>query len=349
VTFVVNLTLPFNATLSDSQAQVTITNDDPAPPTPNLTIDDPSVAEGAAGTKSLVFIVSLSIPSESPVTVDYATASAAPASGSATAGADYLSANGTITFDPGQTSKPISITINGDRLAEPNEVFLVNLTNASPGSTITDSQGTGTIINDDTPLLVISQVYGGGGNSGATYINDFIEIFNRGTTTVDFAVTPYSLQYAAATSAFGANKTDVTSGTLAPGHYFLVQEASGGAAGSPLPAADATGTINLAATAGKVALVFGITLLSTATCPGDDGVTPFNPNTPAIADFLGYGSTANCYEGPGPPSVSSTNSNARSILRTSSCSDTNVNSADFSNPTSAPVARNTGSPLTSCP
>ncbi len=347
--FFVNLTAPINATLSDSQGQGTITNDDPAPPTSNITIDDPSVAEGDAGTKSLVFMVSLSIPSESPVTVDYATANAAPASGVATSGNDYLSATGTISFDPGQISKPISITINGDKLVEPNETFFVNLTNASAGSMITDSQGTGTIINDDTPLLVISQVYGGGGNSGATYLNDFIEIFNRGATTVDFAVTPHSVQYAAATSAFGTNKTDITFGTLAPGHYFLIQEASGGTAGLPLPVADATGAINLAATAGKVALVSGTTFLSTVSCPGDDGVSPFNPNLPVIADFLGYGSTANCYEGSGPPTVSSTNSNARSILRTSSCSDTNLNSADFSNPVPAPVARNTGSPLTSCP
>jgi len=100
---------------------------------------------------------------------------------------------------------------------------------------------------------------------------------------------------------------------------------------------------------GKVALVTGTSLLSTVTCPGDDGSAPFNPSVPAIADFLGYGSAANCYEGSGPPAVSSTNSNARSVLRTSSCNDTNVNSADFSNPTTAPVARNTNSPLTSCP
>lgn len=163
-----------------------------------------------------------------------------------------MAASGTIIFDPGQTSKQVSITINGDKLVEPNETFFVDLTNASPGSTITDSEGTGTIANDDTPLLVIGQVYGGGGNGGATYTNDFIEIFNRGSTTVDFAVTPYSIQYAGATSTFGANKTDVTSGTLAPGHYFLIQEASGGAAGAALPVADATGTINLAATARRL-------------------------------------------------------------------------------------------------
>ena len=78
--------------------------------------------------------------------------------------------------------------------------------------------------------LVISQVYGGGGNASATYTNDFIEIFNRGTTTVDFSITPYYVQYAAAASNFTTNKTDITSGILLPGHYFLIQEAAGATA-----------------------------------------------------------------------------------------------------------------------
>src|SRR5215813_5050029 len=133
---------------------------------------------------------------------------------------------------------------------------------------ILDVQGVGTITNDDAPLLVISQVYGGGGNSGATYTNDFIEIFNRGTTTVDFSVTPYSVQYAAATSNFSTNKTDIVSGTLLPGHYFLIQEASGGAGGAALPTRDVSGgTINMSATAGKVALVLGTTNLAGTGCP----------------------------------------------------------------------------------
>src|SRR5205823_3187676 len=152
-------------------------------------------------------------------------------------------------------------------------------------ATFSRSSGVGTITNDDTPNLVISQVYGGGNNSSATYQNDFIEIFNRGTTTIDFSVTPYSVQYAAATSAFGAanTKTDITSGTIAPGHYFLIQESGGTTNGVALPTPDATGNINLSATAGKVALVIGTTALSATTCPGDDGVSPFNPNISTIA------------------------------------------------------------------
>lgn len=186
--------------------------------------------------------------------------------------------------------------------------------------------------------VVISQVYGGGGNTSATYTNDFIEIFNRGTTTIDFSVTPYSVQYAAATSNFSTFKTDITSGILLPGHYFLIQGASGGAVGAALPTPDATGTINLAATAGKVALVAGTTALTGSGCPLGG----------TIADFLGYGSTANCSE-TAPITVSGTNSNARSVIRTVNCTDTNNNSTDFSNPATAPVARNTARTPAPCP
>lgn len=100
--------------------------------------------------------------------------------------------------------------------------------------------------------IVISQVYGGGGNTGATFRNDFIELFNRGNTTVN--VTGWSVQYA---SAAGTSWTNITnlSGSIPAGGYYLVQQASGGAVGALLPTPDATGTINLSATTGKVALV----------------------------------------------------------------------------------------------
>jgi predicted extracellular nuclease len=258
----------------------------------------------------------------------------------------------------GQQSQPVSITINGDKLVEPNETFFVNLSHASPGTTITDPQGVGTITNDDTPNLVISQIYPGGGNASASFTNDFIELFNRGTTTVDFSVTPYSVQFLS-TGATIWVKTDLTTGTIAPGQYFLIQEASGGAVGAALPAPDATGTINLTSTTpGKVALVLGASLF-TGNCPGDDGLSPFNPVNSTIADFVGYGgnaTTANhCYEGAGPaPFSTSTNQNARSTIRTSSCTDTNVNSADFTNPTNPtgatpPVPRNKVTTPTPCP
>jgi uncharacterized repeat protein (TIGR01451 family) len=307
---------------------------------PDLTINDVSQSEGNSATTTFTFTITSSLPAPAGgITFDIATADGTaqddtPSSDDNDYVARILTGQ---TITAGNTTYTFDVTVNGDALVEANETFFVNVTSVA-NATVLDGQGQGTIQNDDAPLLVISQVYGGGGNAGATYANDFIEIFNRGSTTVDFAVTPYSVQYAAATSNFSTNKTNITSGLLLPGQYFLVQEGSGGAVGAALLPPDATGTINLAAAAGKVALVSGVTALTGSACPLD--VT--------IADFLGYGSTANCFE-TAPISVSGTNSNARSVFRTVSCTDTNNNSADFSNPTTAPVARNTATTPAPCP
>ncbi|HEX3282321.1 MAG TPA: lamin tail domain-containing protein [Pyrinomonadaceae bacterium] len=304
-------------------------------PQPVLSINDIALNEGNAGSITFTFTVSLSAPANAGgVTFDIATQD----NTALTANNDYIAQSLTAQNIPaGRSTFTFEVIVNGDTVVEPNESFFVNVTNVA-GAQITDGQGLGTIQNDDNATLVISQVYGGGGNTSATYTNDFVEIFNRGTTTVDFSVTPYSVQYAAATSNFSTNKTNITSGVLLPGHYFLVQGASNGAVGISLPNADASGTINLAATAGKVALVVGTTSLTGSGCP----------LSAAIVDFLGYGSTANCSES-APTAVSGTNSNARSVIRTVSCTDTNNNSADFSNPTTAPVARNTATAPAICP
>ena len=90
--------------------------------------------------------------------------------------------------------------------------------------------------------IVISQVYGGGGNSGGVYTNDFVELFNRGTTTV--SLSGWSIQYTSATGTglFGSSTTLITplSGSLAPGQYLLVQEAAGSNVIAPLPTPDIT-------------------------------------------------------------------------------------------------------------
>src|ERR1041384_5154424 len=84
--------------------------------------------------------------------------------------------------------------------------------------------------------IVISQVYGGGGNSGSTYKNDFIELFNRGASSVD--VTGWSVQYSSSGGTTWAPTN--LSGTIAPGHYYLVQEAQGAGGTTNLPTPDAT-------------------------------------------------------------------------------------------------------------
>ena len=101
------------------------------------------MTEGNAGTKNLNFTVSLSAASGRTVTVDYATLA-----GTATHGSDFNAASGTLTFNPGQTSKTVTIALVGDTLPEPDETFLLSLTNPS-GAILLDAEGTGTIPSDD--------------------------------------------------------------------------------------------------------------------------------------------------------------------------------------------------------
>src|SRR6185295_1623872 len=105
------------------------------------------------------------------------------------------------------------------------------------------------VIQTARDLVVVSQVYGGGGVQGSTYRNDFVELFNRGTKTVD--LTGWTVQYATANGVRWG--TTSLSGLLLPGHYYLVQEASESETGKPLPTADAYGTIQMSPTDGKVA------------------------------------------------------------------------------------------------
>ena len=104
---------------------------------------------------------------------------------------------------------------------------------------------------------VISQVYGGGGNTGATFKNDFIELFNRGASSVNLS--GWSVQYASSAGTTWA-KTDLTNVTLAPGQYYLIQEAVGAGGTTNLPTPDAVGIIAMSATAAKIALVNNTTL-----------------------------------------------------------------------------------------
>ncbi|MDZ7631975.1 MAG: ExeM/NucH family extracellular endonuclease [Gemmatimonadaceae bacterium] len=178
--------------------------------------------------------------------------------------------------------------------------------------------------------IVISQVYGGGGNSGATLTNDFIELHNAGVSPVD--VTGWSVQYASAT---GTNwQVTPLTGTIAPGGYYLVQQGQGAGGTTPLPTPDATGTIAMSATAGKVALVNSTTSLT-----GSTGC----PTVPSIQDFVGFGTTANCFEGTGPtPSTA----NATAAIRNGAGTvDTDNNAADFT--IGAPTPRNGASAVPS--
>jgi hypothetical protein len=175
--------------------------------------------------------------------------------------------------------------------------------------------------------MVISQVYGGGGEAGSTYRNDFVELFNRGAWPVNLG--GWSLQYASGTS---WQVTILPAVVVQPGKYFLIQLAQGPGGTTSLPTPDATGTTNLDMSAGKVALVNSTTPLGGSGCPL--GLS--------VVDLVGYGG-ADCANGSPGPALSETTG----VLRAGNgCVNTNVNSADFSS--NAPLPRNSASATNTC-
>ena len=176
---------------------------------------------------------------------------------------------------------------------------------------------------------VISQVYGGGGNGGSVFTNDFIEIFNPGPDPVNLA--GWSVQYSSSAGTTWA--VTAVSGIVAPGRYHLVQEAQGSGGTTALPAADSTGTIGMAAENGKVALVRSVLALSGACPTGGD-----------LVDFVGYGA-ANCFEG--AAAAPALDANVSAVRAQNGCVDTDVNGANFGT-ASPPTPRNSASPLNDC-
>lgn len=145
-TFRLHLSSPVGATPDRENAVGTIVNDDERPPEPpRLTLNNVERAEGNTGTTAFTFEVRLSRPSAQPITVGYATAD-----GTATvADADYRAVRGTLTFEPGQVIKRVTVQVVGDTRFEPNERFFLRLASPTGGATIADGEGVGIIRNDD--------------------------------------------------------------------------------------------------------------------------------------------------------------------------------------------------------
>ncbi|MDF0553527.1 DUF4347 domain-containing protein [Kamptonema sp. UHCC 0994] len=143
-TFNVNLSTPTNATISKAIGLGTITNDDTLSTQPSISINDLTVTEGNSGTTNAVFTVSLNNASSQAVSVNYATSD-----GTATIGdSDYTAATGSVTFAAGETTKTITIAVNGDAKFEADETFNVNLSTPT-NATIAKATGIGAIANDD--------------------------------------------------------------------------------------------------------------------------------------------------------------------------------------------------------
>jgi hypothetical protein len=184
-----------------------------------------------------------------------------------------------------------------------------------------------------TSGVVVSQVYAAGGNSGASFTNDFVELFNAGSSPA--SLDGWTVQYA---SAAGSSwQPTPLAGSIAPGHYYLVQLSSAASVGAPLPAPDAVGTSNLAVSGGKVALVTDSTALGCGASAGSCSTVG------SIADLAGYGSAAD-YEGSAAaPALSSSTAAVRA---NGGCTDTDSNADDFT--ADAPTSRNSSSPASTC-
>jgi hypothetical protein len=130
-----------NATIADSQAVGTIMDDEP-----RISISDVAKYEGKKGQKtSFTFTVTLSAAYDQPVTVSFKTTDGT----AKTSDNDYVAKSGTLTFAPGETSKTITIVVNGDSKKEADETFYLDLFGNSGNSLFTKSRGIGTILNDD--------------------------------------------------------------------------------------------------------------------------------------------------------------------------------------------------------
>ena len=173
-----------------------------------------------------------------------------------------------------------------------------------------------------SPGLVISEAYGGGGNSGATYKNDFIELYNYSNAPI--SVAGMSVQYRSATGTGVASATALTGSVPAHG-YYLVQEAAGTGGTTSLPTPDATGAIAMSGTAFTVYLANTTTALTLPT----GSVT----NNAQVIDLVG--SNSNTFEGTTAAAVSNTTSTSRNTAS----ADTDSNSSDFSS--GAPTPTNT--------
>ena len=178
--------------------------------------------------------------------------------------------------------------------------------------------------------VVISQVYGGGGNNGALLKNDYVELFNRSPIPVDFS--GWSLQYASGNGATW-QKVELT-GTLSPGAYYLVQLAAGGGGSLNLPDADAYGGIPMSASSGKVALLSTAKLIAKGTaCPDGE----------PVVDLIGYGVGTGCHENSPIPS---TGNSIAAFRKDGGCRQSGENRADFM--PGEPNPRNRATPHRMC-
>ena len=307
-------------------------------------------------------LVGLNLTADAPITTPIASLTLTPEAGSATVTVGGGTVTQSFTASNVNASGPITLSVtpvNGAPaiVSVPATVAsgaAFNATVSAPAGTapgsyqytitarngaLSDSSTLNVTVNPAAAVaggsLVIRQVFGGGGNTGAPFVSDFVELFNRSNQPVNTA--GMSVQYASATGNFSSAATAflaLPSFTVQPGQSFLIRmsDGTGAAAALPTPDANFTGTgIAMSGTNGKVALVA-------------DAAAITGLADPDVLDFVGYGS-ANAFEGSGAaPALSNTTAANRAG---DGCTDANNNASDFA--AAAPAPRNSTSPVTPCP
>lgn len=318
-------TLP--ATITDAQARtgstsisLTVTAASPAPTGAGLA--NPNSLQAGNGTLLTVTVT----PGSNPVS-------------------SGLGVVGDLTLIGGSASQPFFDDATHGDVTPGDNVFSFQATVAAGTSsglkslpiTVSDAQARSsntsialTVQPPPPPTTVkISQVYGGGGNSGSTFTNDFIEIFNQSTAPVD--ISNWSVQYNSATATGAWLVTNLCAGScsLLPGHYFLVQGLAGAGGTTALPPTDAPGTTNLSSTNGKVALVASTTALSGG-CPVGG----------SVVDLVAYGATSCAV------SAAALSNTTAAVRKGNGCVDTGNNANDFIEV--GPIPRDNAAPPNTC-
>jgi hypothetical protein len=291
---------------------------------PNVAIKDASVAEPASGSAPAAFAVTLSHAYTHTVTVNFATANDTGGANPATAGSDYTATGGTLTFNPGETVQAISVPVLADaNNAETNETFLVNISGATGGASITDSQAVGTITPVSTPGTVMISELRTSGPAGAD--DEFVELYNNTDAPITVAASDASAGWAIVKSGNDCNATPVvvaviSNGTVIParGNYLVTGSAyslGAYAAGDQALIFDIEDDRN-------VALFNTADLANVSTATRLDAVG-FDSNTGNNCDLLREGTTLANAQG-----STSEYSFVRKVDK-GATADTNVNAADF--------------------
>lgn len=229
---------------------------------PRLSVNDVKVTEGNSGTIDATFTVKLLPASNKVVTVKYATANS-----SASAASDYVAASGTLTFNPGQTSRTVTVKVNGDMTVEPNEQFFLNLTNPT-NAPIADAQAAGTITN-----------------------NDF-------AGTLQFSAAAYSAQESDGNITITVTRTGGSLGTVTVAYATIGNTATSRADYTP-----ATGSLSFAP--GQMSQTFNVPINNDALDEATENLS-LKLSNPTGGSSLGMRSTAalSIYDNDAPPSLS---------------------------------------------